>query len=60
MMETMHFHRLLVMDGKAICGVVTLTDIVQAIRRLPEVTEFQQPIQQQETADLLQRVIRDT
>ena len=30
-METMHFHRLLVSDGKGICGLVTQTDIMRAV-----------------------------
>jgi CBS domain-containing protein len=58
-METMHFHRLLVTDGKAICGVVTQTDIMRAVRRSFEAVESQQHTLKMEMVDLLQRTVRD-
>ncbi len=32
MMEKMHIHRLVIMDGKEICGIVTQTDLMRAVR----------------------------
>jgi CBS domain-containing protein len=58
-METMHLHRLLVTDGKAICGVITQTDIMRAVRRFSEARESQQRLVEEELADLLQHAIRD-
>jgi predicted transcriptional regulator len=58
-METMHFHRLLVTDGKAICGLVTQTDIMRAVRRSFEAVESHQQSLKMEMTDLLQRAIRD-
>ena len=58
-METMHFHRLLVTEGMAICGLVTQTDIMRAVRRSSEAMEARQCALTSELADLLQRAIRD-
>jgi CBS domain-containing protein len=58
-MEAMHFHRLLVTDDKGICGVVTQTDIMRAVRRSSEVVESRHRILEAEMAALLQRVILD-
>jgi CBS domain-containing protein len=58
-METMHFHRLLVADDKAICGVITQTDIMRAVRRSAEAVESQHHDLEEELADRLQRAIRD-
>ena len=58
-MEAMHSHRLFVTDGSGVCGVVTQTDIMGAVRRSSEAVESQQGIVQEELADLLQRTIRD-
>lgn len=58
-METMHFHRLFVTDGQGVCGVVTQTDIMGAVRRSSETGESQQRTVQEELTDLLQRAIRD-
>lgn len=32
MMEKMHVHRLVIMDGKDVCGIVTQTDVMRAVR----------------------------
>jgi CBS domain-containing protein len=32
MMEKMHIHRLVIMDGKEVCGIVTQTDVMRAVR----------------------------
>lgn len=58
-METMHFHRLLVSDEKGICGLVTQTDIMQAVRESSEAAESQQRLVKEELADLLQHAVRD-
>lgn len=58
-MESMHFHRILVADGKTVCGLVTQTDIMRAVRRSTEAVESQQSTVNSELADLLQRSIRD-
>ena len=58
-METMRFHRLLVTDGKAICGIVTQTDIMRAVRGSFDAAESRQRALETELADLLQHAIRD-
>lgn len=58
-METMHFHRLLVTGDKGICGLVTQTDIMRAVRESSEAAESQQRLLKEELADLLQRAVRD-
>jgi CBS domain-containing protein len=58
-MEDKHYHRLLVTDGTAICGIVTQTDIMRAVRRSREAVDSQQRILKEELADLLQHAIRD-
>lgn len=32
MMEKMHIHRLVIVDGKKVCGIVTQTDVMRAVR----------------------------
>jgi len=32
MMEKMHIHRLVIVDGKKVCGIVTQTDVIRAVR----------------------------
>lgn len=32
MMEKMHVHRLVIMDGKDVCGIATQTDVIRAVR----------------------------
>ncbi len=58
-MEARHFHRLFVADGPKICGVVTQTDIMGAVRRFTEAVESQQRAVQEELTALVQRAIRD-
>jgi CBS domain-containing protein len=58
-METRHFHRLFVTDGQKICGIVTQTDIMGAVRRSTEALESQQRTVQEELTVLVQRAIRD-
>jgi CBS domain-containing protein len=59
-METMHLHRLLVAEGKTVCGIVTQTDIMQAIRSTIEAVESQRRAWAAELADLVQHISRDT
>jgi signal-transduction protein with cAMP-binding, CBS, and nucleotidyltransferase domain len=58
-METMHFHRLLVMESQTTCGIVTQTDIMRAVRKASEAVESQQRLLKEELTDVLQRAIRD-
>ena len=58
-METMHFHRLLVAEGPTICGIVTQTDIMRAVRKASEAVESQQCVLKEELTDVLQHAIRD-
>lgn len=57
--ETMHFHRLLVVDGKTVCGIITQTDIMRAVRHAFDEMESQQRDLTMELADLVQHTIRD-
>jgi CBS domain-containing protein len=59
-METMHLHRLLIAEGKTVCGIVTQTDIMQAIRRAFEAAEAQRRAWAAELADLVQHITQDT
>ncbi len=56
-MEAMHFHRLLVMDGKTVCGIITQTDIMRAIRNAFDAVETQRRALETELDDLVQHVI---
>jgi CBS domain-containing protein len=58
-MESMHLHRLLVMEEKTIRGIVTRTDILRAIRSTFEALESQQRILVRELADLVRYVLQD-
>ncbi len=58
-METLHFHRLLVMDDKAVCGIITQTDIMRAIRGAFDAVESQRRAMEAELSDVVQRVILD-
>jgi CBS domain-containing protein len=58
-MEAMHFHRLLVADEQGICGIITQSDIMRAVRRSSEAAEARQHALEMELADLVQRTIRD-
>jgi signal-transduction protein with cAMP-binding, CBS, and nucleotidyltransferase domain len=59
-MEIMHLHRLLIAEGKTVCGIVTQTDIMQAIRSAFEAAESQRRAWAAELADLVQHITRDT
>jgi CBS domain-containing protein len=56
-MEAMHFHRLLVMDDKTACGIITQTDIMRAIRSAFDAVESQRHALETELDDLVQHVI---
>jgi CBS domain-containing protein len=58
-METMHLHRLVVMESKKVCGIVTQTDIMRAIRRSFEAMESRQHALVRRLTDLVQCVIPD-
>jgi CBS domain-containing protein len=58
-METLHFHRLLVMDDKTVCGILTQTDIMRAIRSAFDAVESQRRAMEAELSDVVQRVILD-
>jgi CBS domain-containing protein len=58
-METLHFHRLLVMDDKTVCGIITQTDIMRAIRGAFDAVESQRRAMEAELSDVVQRVILD-
>ncbi len=58
-METLHFHRLLVMDDKTVCGIITQTDIMRAIRSAFDAVESQRRAMEAELSDVVQRVILD-
>ncbi len=56
-MEAMHFHRLLVMDDKTVCGIITQTDIMRAIRSAFDAAESQRHALETKLDDLVQHVI---
>ena len=56
-LEAMHFHRLLVMDGKTVCGIITQTDIMRAIRNAFDAVETQRHALETALDDLVQHVI---
>ncbi|MCL5279944.1 MAG: CBS domain-containing protein [Planctomycetes bacterium] len=58
-METLHFHRLLVMDDKTVRGIITQTDIMRAIRGAFDAVESQRRAMEAELSDVVQRVILD-
>jgi hypothetical protein len=58
-METMHLHRLLVMDDKEICGIVTQTDILRAIHGVFAAFESQRRALVTQVTNLLQAVVQD-
>ena len=58
-METVHVHRLIVMDDKRIHGVVTQTDILRAIRGAFEMVEQQRREVAAQFADLMRNVAQD-
>ncbi len=52
-METMHVHRLAVTDAEQVCGIVTQTDILRAIRAAFETLESQRSAWARQVDDLL-------
>ncbi len=58
-MEILHFHRLLVMDDRTVCGIITQTDIMRAIRSAFDAVESQRRAMEAELSDVVQRVILD-
>jgi predicted transcriptional regulator len=58
-METMHLHRLVVMEEREVCGIVTQTDIMRAIKRAFETMETQQHALMAQMANLVHYVTHD-
>jgi CBS domain-containing protein len=58
-METMHLHRLVIMDGKTVCGIVTQTDLMRAIHRELEGLDTERRTLRSELAELVRRLIQD-
>ena len=56
-MEAMHCHRLLVMNDKTVCGIITQTDIMRAIRSAFDAVESRRHAREAELDDLVQHVI---
>ena len=56
-METMHLHRLVIMDGKTVCGIVTQTDLLRAIHGELERLETERQKLRCDLADLVRRLI---
>lgn len=60
-METMRLHRLLVMDNmRKVCGIITQTDIMRAVRRELEHLGDRHPSFDTEVRSLIDRLIMDT
>jgi len=58
-MESMHVHRLIVMEGKELLGLVTQTDILRAIQNAFEVVERERREMAAQFVDLMQGVVHD-
>jgi CBS domain-containing protein len=58
-METMHLHRLLVMEGTEICGIVTQTDILRAIHSAFATLESQRAALVTQLGSLLRSLVQD-
>lgn len=58
-MDMMHLHRLVIMEGKEIRGIVTKTDLLRAIRAAFEAMESQQRALMKRLTDVVQYVTRD-
>ena len=58
-METMHLHRLVIMDGKTVCGIVTQTDLMRAIHGELERLETEHRRLRSELSELVRRLIQD-
>jgi len=58
-METMHLHRLVVMEDKQVCGIVTQTDLMRAIKGAFETIEAQRRALMARMASLIHYVTPD-
>jgi CBS domain-containing protein len=58
-MEAMHLHRLVVMDEKEICGIITQTDILRAIHHAFATLESQRSALVAQMSGLLRSVVQD-
>lgn len=58
-METGHVHRLVVMENNTICGIVTQTDILRAIRSAFEMVDLQRREMTAQFASLIRNMIQD-
>ena len=58
-METMRLHRLIVMDDKEVCGIVTQTDIMRAIRSAFERIESSRQALADQLRELMQCALLD-
>jgi len=58
-MDKLRLHRLVVMDGKHLCGIVTQTDIMRAVRSELERLQGQSQVLMTELAALAQRTGQD-
>lgn len=58
-METMHLHRLLVMEGTEICGIITQTDILRAIHSVFTALESQRSAVATQLDNMLRSVVQD-
>lgn len=54
-MEKLHLHRLVVMDGRRLCGIVTQTDVMRAVRSELERLQGQSRVLMTELAAFAQR-----
>ncbi|MBP7049796.1 MAG: CBS domain-containing protein [Phycisphaerae bacterium] len=58
-MESMHVHRLIVMEGKELLGLVTQTDILRAIQNAFEVVERERREMVAQFVELMRGVVHD-
>jgi CBS domain-containing protein len=58
-METMHLHRLLVMEGTEVCGIITQTDIMRAVHRAFAALESQRTALVTQLGGLLRSITQD-
>lgn len=58
-MDQMHLHRLVVMDEGRVCGIVTQTDIMRAVRHQLEKLQAERRVMTSELGALVQHVMSD-
>jgi predicted transcriptional regulator len=58
-MDQMHLHRLVVMEEGDVCGIVTQTDIMRAVRHQLETLEAERRVMSSELAALVQYIMND-